>query len=72
MLSCAGLAEDRDRPHDARSGATRLSQPIVRMAAASRIFWPRREVMRLLVISFIASSASVRIDCTMAEAGCNI
>lgn len=39
-----------------RSGATRRSQPIVRMAAASLMFWERKEDMRLEVISCIASS----------------
>ena len=45
-----------DRFGVSRSGATRRSQPIVRIAAASFMFWERREDMRLDVISCIASS----------------
>jgi hypothetical protein len=67
-----GLEEDDGRPGVANSGATRLSQPIVRMAAASRMFCPRRECIRLLVMSFIASSAAARTDCIKLESGCNI
>lgn len=72
MLPCVDLPDGRGRPCVANSGERRLSQPIVRMAAASRMFWPRRAVMRLQVMSFIASSASVRTDCITAESGCNI
>ena len=67
-----GLEEDDRRPGVASSGATRLSQPIVRMAAASRMFCPLKECMRLLVMSFIAFSASASTDWIRAESGCCI
>ena len=67
-----GLEEFSGRPGVAKSGATRLSHPMVRIAAARRMLCPRRECIRLLVMSFIASSASARTVCIRAESGCSI